>query len=149
MLVFLSHRYFSRLRQFIHFVGDVVAEVGDVPLIGPEIQQVKDGAGRRFYHYLTSLGTGGRHLHLHIFREWRYPHSMTCLDDKQIVVAFHAAELCPLLKQPFNRCVGSSGIVGKFKGCFFHFLESYHSLKSCHQKHTRKVILQKYKQKDR
>jgi len=37
MLVFLSHRNLSRLRQFIHFVGDVVAEVGDVPLIGPEI----------------------------------------------------------------------------------------------------------------
>ena len=54
------------------------------------------------YHYLTSLGTGGRHLHLHIFREWRQPHTMTCLDDKQIVVAFHAAELRPLLKQSFD-----------------------------------------------
>ena len=123
--MFLSHRYFSRLRQFIHFVGDVVAEVGDVPLIGPEIQQVKDGTGRRFYHYLTSLGTGGRHLHLHIFREWRQPHSMTCLDDKQIVVAFHAAELCPPLKQPLNGRIRQSGIMREFKRLLLHIIFIY------------------------
>ncbi len=45
---------------------------------------------------------------------------MTCLDDKQIVVAFHAAELGPLLKQSLDGRVGQSGIMREFKGCLLH-----------------------------
>ena len=35
------------MAELIHFVADIVAEVGDVPLVRAEVQEVEDGSRRR------------------------------------------------------------------------------------------------------
>lgn len=40
----ISHRYLAWLCQLIDLVVDVVGEVGYVPLVGSEVQEVQNGA---------------------------------------------------------------------------------------------------------
>lgn len=108
------------MRQLIYLVVDVVTEVGDVGFVRSKVQKIEDGAGGGLDNHLARSRAGGYDFHLHVLGEWRQPHTMTGLDDEEIVVAMHTRELCVLLEQSLHGGVGDAGVVGEFKDGGLH-----------------------------
>ena len=92
------------MAELIHFVADIVAKVGDVPLVRTEVKEVEDGSRRRLHDHPALAAACGSHLHLHVFGKRRKPAAVACFHDKQVVVELNAAELSPFLFKEHPDC---------------------------------------------
>lgn len=92
------------MAELIHFVADIVAKVGDVPLVRTEVKEVEDGSRRRLHDHPALAAACGCHLHLHVFGKRRKPAAVACFHDKQVIVELNAAELSPFLFKEHPDC---------------------------------------------
>ena len=92
------------MAELIYFVADIVAKVGDVPLVRTEVKEVEDGSRRRLHDHPALAAARGCHLHLHVFGKRRKPAAVACFHDKQVVVELNAAELSPFLFKEHPDC---------------------------------------------
>ena len=81
------------MAELIHFVADIVAEVGDVSIVRTEVKEVEDGSRRRLHDHPALAAACGSHLHLHVFGKRRKPAAVACFHDKQVVVELNAENL--------------------------------------------------------
>lgn len=112
---------FARIAEFVNFVADVVAQVGNVPFVCSKIEQVEHRARRRLHHHLAGAAARSHHLHAYLLREGREPHASSPLHDSQVIVEADVRKPRPRsFKQMPHGRIRVPRIVRKLKGCGLH-----------------------------